>query len=168
MILLINTKFCDGHELSNVSNCTMSYFIIRYYHSISTFLPRIQSLEGFVPEANRRLQETRVTSRQRRQTALSFLCDMLLFQFDVWGKGRNSCSWRLPFQIIRDYMLLNYHFVCFFQAQDMMLSLESLAYKADDAGGEFNAAQREVGCQQSCWKVDESPLLSTKIIIVLS
>lgn len=26
----------------------------------------------------------------------------------------------------------------------MMLSLESLAYKADDAGGEFNAAQREV------------------------
>jgi len=30
------------------------------------------------------------------------------------------------------------------EAQDMMLSLESLAYKADDAGGEFNAAQREV------------------------
>ena len=29
----------------------------------------------------------------------------------------------------------------------MMLSLESLAYKADDAGGEFNAAQREVGFQ---------------------
>ena len=49
----------------------------------------------------------------------------------------------------------------------MMLSLESLAYKADDAGGEFNAAQREVGCQQSCWKVEESPLLSTKIITVL-
>ena len=30
----------------------------------------------------------------------------------------------------------------------MMLSLESLAYKADDAGGEFNAAQREVRCQR--------------------
>jgi len=30
------------------------------------------------------------------------------------------------------------------EAQDMMLSLESLAYKADDGGGEFNAVQREV------------------------
>ena len=40
----------------------------------------------------------------------------------------------------------------------MMLSLESLAYKADDAGGEFNAAQREVGCQH----VNQGPFRKAK------
>ena len=46
----------------------------------------------------------------------------------------------------------------------MMLSLESLAYKADDAGGEFNAAQREVGCQP----ITKSYYLGTKLQIYFS
>ena len=46
----------------------------------------------------------------------------------------------------------------------MMLSLESLAYKADDAGGEFNAAQREVGCQPRA----KSYYLGTKLHICFS
>ena len=39
---------------------------------------RIPSLEDFVTEVDWRLRETRVTSRQGRQTALSFLCYKIL------------------------------------------------------------------------------------------
>ena len=62
------------------------------------------------------------------------------FQFRFMGIQLGAQDYKLEYGI---YLLS-----LFLQAQDMMLSLESLAYKADDAGGEFNAAQREVRCQR--------------------
>ena len=49
---------------------------------------------GFWNGGNWRLREKRVTSWQERQTALSFLCDIFLFQFDVWqGTTWSTESW---------------------------------------------------------------------------
>ena len=50
----------------------------RVNFSLEASEAQIRPLEDFVAELNWRLWETRVTSRQGRQTALLFLCDKIL------------------------------------------------------------------------------------------
>ena len=71
-------KYClDGHDFA-VFGCSLTTDQ-RYVISTSTrYGLLIRSLEDFVAEVNWKLRETRVTSRQGRQTTLSFLCDKIL------------------------------------------------------------------------------------------